>query len=89
MKNQSQRNFIKRVLRDKGEVSRNFALSQFISRLGAIICDLRKEGWEFDIERRNGDYVYKLKQAPIIRKVVLVDGRAVEVTPEIITPKLW
>ena len=79
MKNQTQVNFIKRVLRDKGEVSRNFALSQYISRLGAIICSLRKDGWEFDIERRQGDYVYKLKQAPVIRKVEIIDGRAVEV----------
>ncbi len=77
MKSRTQHSFIKQVLRDKGEVSRNFALSQFISRLGAIICDLKKEGWEFDIERRNGDYVYKLKQAPVIRKVEIIDGRAV------------
>jgi hypothetical protein len=77
MKSRTQHSFIKQVLRDKGEVSRNFALSQFISRLGAIICDLKKDGWEFDIERRNGDYVYKLKQAPVIRKVEIIDGRAV------------
>ena len=77
MKSRTQHSFIKQVLRDKGEVSRNFALANYISRLGAIICDLKKDGWEFDIERRNGDYVYKLKQAPVIRKVEIIDGRAV------------
>ena len=70
MKNHSQQKFIKRVLRDKGEVSRNFALSNFISRLGAIICSLRKDGWEFDVERRDGDYIYKLKKAPYIPKYI-------------------
>jgi hypothetical protein len=82
MKSTTQLKFIKQVLRDKGEVSRNFALQNYISRLGAIICSLKKDGWEFNIERRNGDYVYKVRQAPIIRKVVVVDGKAIEVNQQ-------
>jgi hypothetical protein len=48
--------------------------------LGAIINTLKHEDWEFESGydgHRN--YVYKVKQAPVIRKIVVVDGRAIEV----------
>jgi len=34
-------------LKENGFVSRNWALQNYISRLGAIICNLKKEGWKF------------------------------------------
>lgn len=66
----TQLNKIKKILLETGEVSRNHALSIFISRLGAIICDLKSEGYEFITERRGGDYIYKLKDKPKVRKVI-------------------
>jgi len=53
-----------------------------ITRLGALIKDLRKDKWSIDRDWKGGgsDCIYKLKSAPIIRKVVVVDGKAVEVT---------
>ena len=74
MKNQTQANLVKRILREKGEITRNFCLRNYISRLGAIVCDLKKEGWNIEGEfvKANGgkDYVYKLVKAPYIPKLV-------------------
>jgi len=64
MKNLTQKNWVKSQLEEKGFVTRNKALSMFCSRLGAIICDLKKEG--YNIRGRNtktlygGDYLYEL-----------------------------
>lgn len=61
----SQKQLIVAQLREFGEVSRNWALRNFISRLAAIILVLKKEGWEFIEEKRDGDYVYVVtKEAP-------------------------
>ena len=70
MQKHSQLNFVKQVLREKGEISRNFCLQNYISRLGARIIDLKAEGWEFETLHRDGDYVYKLKKTPYIPKLV-------------------
>lgn len=48
------------MLRSHGEVTRNWALSQYISRLGALALVLKNEGWELEAFDREGDYVYKL-----------------------------
>jgi len=55
-----------------GVVSRNWALSNYISRLSAIIYDLKHEnGWEFETEKveaikpngeKGWDFVYKVKK---------------------------
>lgn len=49
-------------LRKDGFVTRNEALKNYISRLGAICCELQKQGWEFKaeyIKTKNGrDYKY-------------------------------
>lgn len=44
---QSQLNLIKWKLDKDGNVSRNWALRHYVSRLGAYICDLKSEGYEF------------------------------------------
>jgi hypothetical protein len=58
---------INKLLKD-GEVSRNSALSNFISRLGAIICRLEKEGWKFSAEyektEKGQDYIYRIIHCP-------------------------
>lgn len=48
----TQREFIENHLHALGEISRNFCLRSFISRLGAIILDMKKDGWEFKTEYR-------------------------------------
>jgi hypothetical protein len=56
--------FIKNELRTKGKISRNFCLSQFISRLGALIQTLETKGWKFDAKHEGTDYVYHLVLDP-------------------------
>jgi hypothetical protein len=54
----SQKDFVIEQLNNSGEITRNQCLKNYISRLGAIICQLKKEGWMFRAENRGGDYVY-------------------------------
>lgn len=55
---------IKWKLEKEGSISRNWALSRYISRLGAYICDLKAEGYKFTAgykKVKNGrDFVYFL-----------------------------
>lgn len=51
-------------LKETGEVSRNWCLQRYITRLSAIIYNLKKDGYDFEIERRDGDYVYKVNPVP-------------------------
>lgn len=70
MKNQSQ--WVVKQLLENGRVSRNDALKHYITRLGALICDLNDGNWviEGKYERTLGgygkekDYVYKLISCP-------------------------
>lgn len=52
-----------------GEVSRNSALQNFITRLGARINDLNNEGWEIKGKwkktEHGKDFVYYLKSTPV------------------------
>jgi hypothetical protein len=80
----TQRDWVVKQLKEKGSVTRNEALQVYISRLGAIICDLRKDGWEIDgtwVKTANGkDYSYSLTNRPTKRvsSVVVIGGKAVE-----------
>lgn len=64
----TQEQWVKERLRSTGEVSRNGALQNYISRLGAIICNLNKEGWNisgaFSKTENSKDFVYTLISAP-------------------------
>lgn len=66
----SQKNWVKQQLRENGEVSRNTALKNFVSRLSAIICVLRKEGYEFTTFSREGDYVYRHDNPSLKRQYI-------------------
>jgi hypothetical protein len=44
----SQKDIVEKQLKEYGEVSRNFCLKNYISRLSAIIQKLEEEGWEFE-----------------------------------------
>lgn len=47
-------------LKKFGKISRNDCLRNYISRLSAIIYDLKKEGYEFTEKEVGGDYIYFL-----------------------------
>jgi len=58
---------LKRVedrLKQCGEISRNECLNlpfeKKITRLGAIMCELKKQGLEFEAFNRGNDFVYKV-----------------------------
>lgn len=62
---ETQLDWVKARLREGG-VSRNQALRNYISRLGARILDCKREGWEIDgkwVKTDLGkDYVYEIKK---------------------------
>jgi galactose mutarotase-like enzyme len=62
----SQKSKVLKIMRETGEISRNECLRMYISRLGAIICDLKKDGMNIEAEWKDGDYVYKLLDKPTI-----------------------
>ena len=68
MNKQTQLEYIKKLLLNYGEVSRNHLLQQFITRGGARINDLKNAGWEIDGEYRKTehgkDFIYVLRKAP-------------------------
>ncbi len=64
----TQKQIVEKQLKEYGEVSRNFCLKNYISRLSAIIQDLEEDGWEFETVRDNGDYKYVTKKS-IYKKV--------------------
>lgn len=79
MKNPTQKERVTKRLLTMGQISRNECLKNYISRLGAIICDLTKEGWEFETKNVKGDYVYVLKKSPYkVASYTLSDGRVIE-----------
>lgn len=82
MKNTSQKEWVIQQLLDKGKISRNFALKNFISRLGAIIQDLEEEGFEFNayyIKSDNGgrNYVYEMTKYPFQVKTYQVGDKII------------
>ncbi|MGG7049075.1 MULTISPECIES: hypothetical protein [unclassified Campylobacter] len=64
------RDFVRRVLLTQGCITRNHALRNYISRLGADILILKGEGWriigadEVQNSVKTGDYIYTLIEAP-------------------------
>lgn len=77
----SQLDIVRKQLLETGQVSRNWCLQNYISRLSAIILDLKAEGFDFDtgfVKNNNGkDYVYKLKASPYQKREYFVDGKLV------------
>lgn len=60
----TQLDIILEKLAHDGEISRNWCLRNYISRLSGRVLDLRREGYEFEVERRGNDYVYVLTFDP-------------------------
>lgn len=67
-KNQTQKEKVKEHLVKYGYVRRNWALRNYISRLSAIVYELRDEGWTLKgdyVDTKNGrDYKYELISLP-------------------------
>lgn len=59
MLNETQKEKIIYQLKSYGFISRNWCLQRFISRLGAIINILKKNGWEFRGEYKTDKYFIK------------------------------
>lgn len=57
----TQYNVVLRHLIKYGYVTRNWCLRKYISRLSAIIYELKKQGYRFEISREGGDYKYILE----------------------------
>ena len=62
MSRQTQKQMVMEQLDAVGQVSRNWCLSKYVSRLASIIATLKKEGYAFDTREVVGaghkDYMY-------------------------------
>jgi hypothetical protein len=62
MKNESQKKWVLERIEEQGFITRNQCLRNYISRLGAIILDLKKEGYLFESgyekTKQGKDYIY-------------------------------
>jgi hypothetical protein len=60
----TQKDWVIKQLIQKGKISRNQALKNYISRLGSYICQLRQAGFEiiggYKKTKNGEDYVYTL-----------------------------
>lgn len=80
MKAKSQKErIIKKLLAD-GYVTRNECLRVFVSRLGAVICTLKAEGWDFETKNVDGDYKYTVTKCPLKKEILFVPsiGKTIE-----------
>ena len=75
----TQEQFVINALRSEGEVTRNWALQNYISRLGAIIYSLNKRKWVITGRYRKysggKDFVYTLISEPPKSKYQIMDER--------------
>ena len=71
---------VKEQLALHGEISRNWCLRNYISRLSSIIQKLEEQGYTFNPHSRDGDYVYSLTTRPTrtVRMTEVIDGKAIE-----------
>jgi len=77
---QTQENKVLAQLKEYGYVTRNWALSNYISRLSGIIHSLEKDGYVFDAYYTDDkDYMYTLVASPLksIQQVEIKDGKAI------------
>jgi len=72
MKNPTQQTFVINELKRKGYITRNECLRNYISRLGAIVSDLKSLGFIFQSNysttEKGRDYVYFIKNKEILKE---------------------
>lgn len=64
MKNETQEQRVVYKLKTDGFITRNECLRNYISRLGALICRLKKQGYVFKTSNVEGDYRYDVVSFP-------------------------
>lgn len=64
MRKPSQKEIVLKQMRETGSVTRNWCLQRFISRLSAIMLELKNEGVKFETKKVGGDYEYRLNSRP-------------------------
>lgn len=78
-----QEQFIIDQLKLNGSISRNLCLQERITRLGAIICTLKKEGWNFETKyvKENGgnNFYYYVIKSPLKIITYQVDGKEIKI----------
>jgi len=84
----SQKTLVLKQMRETGFVTRNWCLQRFISRLGAIVCDLKKDGMDIEASHKDGDYIYQLKDQPKIEQYIVRGGND-DGTDRLINKKIW
>jgi hypothetical protein len=60
----TQKQRVVKRLKETGRITRNECLANYISRLSAIILELKKEGWDFEIVPDKKDYIYRVVKTP-------------------------
>lgn len=60
-------------LTKEGSISRNWCLSQYLTRVAAYINDLKNDGWEIQGKKVNGDYIYTLIKKHHVPQVKIVE----------------
>jgi hypothetical protein len=73
-------------LEKHGHITRNACLKVRITRLGAIIDELKRRGWEFTAGYYNGDYVYKVISKPRAKKNYYI-SLPPAYKPQVVEPK--
>lgn len=76
---------VKNKLKETGQISRNFCLSQFVSRLGAIIAVLKMPPYNYEFSsyyqktERGNDYIYRWINKPKeqVVNIKVVNGQRV------------
>lgn len=82
MRKLSQKQRVLRRLKEIGKVTRNECLNTNprITRLGAIICDLKKDGYKIEGREEGNDYVYTADiPKPPVPEILEIDGKRVAV----------
>ncbi len=89
MKNKiSQKDKVLKLMREQGFVTRNWALQNYISRLSAIMLDLKNDGVNFEAKDYGTDYKYTLLDKPKV-EVYTVRGGNDDGTDKVITKTIW
>lgn len=78
----TQKDRVLKRLKERGYITRNECLGTYpaISRLGAIICQLKKEGYEIEGKDEGNDYAYKIDIKPVAKpQVVKINGEFIAI----------
>lgn len=77
----SQEQFVIDQLKLNGYISRNLCLQERITRLGAIICNLKASGWDFNAKyvRESGgkNFYYFVTKSPLKVVEYMVEGQTI------------